>query len=191
MFGLVADLSAAQSEIVVSAKLDDIRKEVIAFDDKVLDDSINRRVRNFNARNGDIARALEGTRYDDIREILDQMRLESNFAILASAKIMEQLLNGLGESLVLWVLVELISKELELVQNAVSMVAVAFAEEEMSSVIQSIPLVGRLVLEDISLLLQAAAHVLVNRLEPVLELWVLVSISIDVVDGLEKIIGAG
>ena len=41
------------------------------------------------------------------------------------------------------------------------------------------------------MLLQAAAHVLVNRLEPLLELWVSVSISIDVVDGLEKIIGAG
>jgi hypothetical protein len=100
-------------------------------------------------------------------------------------------LDGYGESLVLLVLVELITKELELVQNAVSMVAVAFTEQKMSSVIQSVPLVGRLVLEDISLLLQAAAHVLVNRLEPVLELWVSVSISIDVVDGLEKIIGAG
>ena len=100
-------------------------------------------------------------------------------------------MDGYGESLVLWVLVELITKELELVQNAVSMVAVAFSEQKMSSVIQSIPLVGRLVLEDISLVLQAAAHVLVNRLEPLLELWVSVSISIDVVDGLEKIIGAG
>jgi hypothetical protein len=88
-------------------------------------------------------------------------------------------------------LVELIAKELELIQDAIRMVAVSFAEEEMSSVIQSIPLIGRLILEDISLLLQAAAHVLVNRLEPLLELWVSVSISIDVVDGLEKIIGAG
>jgi len=89
MFVLVADLSAAQSEIVVTAKLDDIRKEVIALDDKVLDDGINHRVRNFNARNGDVASALEGTRDDDIREILDQMRLEGYFAILAGAKILE------------------------------------------------------------------------------------------------------
>jgi hypothetical protein len=46
-------------------------------------------------------------------------------------------------------------------------------------------------LEDISLFLQAAARELVKRLEPVLEFWVSVCISVDIVDRLEEVVSAG
>ena len=153
MLVLIADLSASQAEIVVIAKLEDVGEEVVALDDEVLDDGINHRVRSFNAGNRNIASVLENTRDDYIGEILDEMQLERGFAILVGAEILEQLLDSQAEGLVLWILVELITKELEFVQNAVGVVAIAIAEEELSLVVQTIPLVCRFVLENVSLLL--------------------------------------
>jgi frataxin-like iron-binding protein CyaY len=57
-------------------------------------------------------------------------------------------------------------------------------------IVQTMPFVGRLILENISLLFQAAARIVINRLEPVLELWISVCISVDIVDRLEKVICA-
>jgi hypothetical protein len=107
---------------------------------------------------------------------LEQMGLESGLSVLVIAKISEQLLHSQAELLVLWVLVELVGKELDLIDNTVGVVAVTVTEEEVSTVVELIPLVGSGILHDIALLLQDLSGISVNALEPVLELWVLVGI---------------
>jgi hypothetical protein len=46
-------------------------------------------------------------------------------------------------------------------------------------------------LHDEALLLKTTANELVNRLEPVLQLWITIGIAIDVVESVEKVIEAG
>lgn len=90
----------------------------------------------------------------------------------------------------MWVLVELISKELDFVDDTVGMVSVSFTEEELSLVVQLMPLLVGLILEDVSLLFQTFTDVLVNRLEPVPQFWVAVGIGVDVLDAVEEIFAA-
>ena len=71
------------------------------------------------------------------------MRLERSLAILVVSKVEEEFLDGLAESLVLWVLIELVGKELYLIQDAVGVIAVAVTEQKLSLVVEVVPLFGR------------------------------------------------
>ena len=187
---LVADLSATQAEVVVVAELENVGEEVVALKDKVLNDGVDHRVRNLDTGNRDVASVLKDARDDDIGEILDEMRLEGDLAVCIVAEIEEEFLDSVAESLVLWVRIELLAQEVKLVQNAVGVISVAVAEEELSLIVQAVPLLGGGVLEDVALLLETSSCVLVKIFEPVLKLRVLVGISVDVIEGLEEIVGA-
>ena len=134
---------------------------------------------------------LEDSRHDDIANILEEVLLEYRLSILIITEILEEFLHCLGERFVLWILVELISKEFSLINDAVRVVSVSFAKEILSLVIQLIAFLVGLVLKDVALLFQTFADVLVYGLEPILQIWITVGINGDVLDGFKEIFGAG
>jgi len=157
-------------------EFENVGHEVITLNDQVLNNSIDLRVTVLNSGNGYISDALKCGRDDDLAKVLEQMRLESGLSVLVIAEISEQLLHSQAELLVLWVLVELVCEELDLIDNTVGVVAVTVTEKEVSTVVELVPLVGSGILHDVTLLLQDLSDISVNVLKPVLELWVLVGI---------------
>ena len=117
------------------------------------------------------------------------MRLEGGLAILVIAKVVEQFLHGLSEAVVLCVGIKLLAKKLEFVKNAVGVIAVALLEKKIAFVGQLVPFFSGTVLHNEARLLQAFADVGVDGLEPILELGVLISITVDGVDGVNQVIG--
>jgi hypothetical protein len=182
-------MSQVRAHSLTASNLQDVGHQVITLNHKILDDSIDHWVTVLNSGNWDVADALEGERKDDLGEILDQMRLEGWLAVLVVAKVVEELLHGVGKLLVQRILVELIRQELGLVNDAVSVVAVTVAKEEVATIIERVPLLGCLIFHDVALLLEAFSDIRINLLEPRLELGVLVGIAVDLVDGVEKILG--
>ena len=87
---LVFDLFAAKTEVVVTAHFEDVREQVVALNDKVLDHSIDHRVGCLNTRNGDVASVLKDGRDDDLCQVLDEMRLEGGLAVLILTKVIEK-----------------------------------------------------------------------------------------------------
>lgn len=176
------------TDLFTVSNLKDVWHEVVTLNDQVLNDSIDHRITVLDSRNWDITDALEDARNNNLREILYQMRLECWLAILVIAKIIEQLLHRLSETLVLWVLVELVGKELDFIEDAVGMVSVTVSKEEVATVVQLVPLIGGSVFHNIALLLQALSDVRVNLLEPVLQLGILVRITVDLVKSIKQVI---
>ena len=75
--------------VVVGAKLKSIREEIVRLKDEILDDQVNHRVRDFNARNWDISSVLKDRRDDNLSEIFDEMRLEGWLSLFVSTKVEE------------------------------------------------------------------------------------------------------
>lgn len=148
---LVADLLATPAEVVVTAKLESIGHQIVALNAQVLDNNIDHRVRNLDARNGDVADILEESRQDDVGQVLDKMFLELGLAILVVAELLEQALGGETELLVLRILIKLLAEELDLVKNAVGVIAIAVTEQEAALVIELIPLLGAGRLKNVAL----------------------------------------
>lgn len=119
------------------------------------------------------------------------MGLEGGLAVLIVAKIKEELVDRLSELPVLLVGIELLADELELVRNAVGVAAVTTAQELVTLVVDLVPLLGGTILQDVTLLLQALADVLVEVPEPALELGILIGILVDLVDRIDKVVGGG
>ena len=157
LLSLVGDLLAAPAEVVVATKLHHVGQQVVALDDKVLDHHIDHGVRHLNTRDRDVADVLEDTGDDDVAEILEQVLLEDNLAVSVAAEILEQLLDRVGKSLVLRVLVELVGQELDLVKDLVGVGAVALADEVTALVVELVPLAVGLILHDEALLTQTFA----------------------------------
>lgn len=116
------------------------------------------------------------------------MWLKRGLALLVLTKIKEQFAHGLAKLLVLSILVELVANELELIGDAVGVATVLLAQKVIALVVKLVPFLVGSVLHDVSLLLKTLPNVSVHLLEPVLELWVLVSIAIDGVDGVEEVV---
>jgi hypothetical protein len=70
-------------------------------------------------------------------------------------------------------------------------ITVTVAKQVVALVIELVVLMGRLRLENVSFLLKALADEPVDGAEPVLELGIFVSITVDVVDGVYQIVRAG
>lgn len=119
------------------------------------------------------------------------MGLEGRCASLILAKIQEKLVQGVGESLVLRVSIELLAQELELVDDAISVRPVTLTEEEVALVVNLVPLICGSILHDEALLLQAPTNVSIQALEPVLQLRVLVRILVNGVDRIEEVVQRG
>jgi hypothetical protein len=115
--------------------------------------------------------------------------LERWLAILIIAKASEQLVDGISKTLVLNILIKLISEEFDFVDDAVGMVAIAITKKEVSAVIELIPLISGTIFHDVALLLKAFPDIGINLLEPGLQLGVFIGITINVVNGVEEIIG--
>lgn len=188
---LVGNLLAAPSEVLVTGDLKDVGHEVVTLKNQILNDGIKLRVGVLNAGDGNVGNVLHDGRNDDISQVLDQMRLEDGLAVVIIAKVGEQLLAGLTKGLVLRIAVKLLGKELDLVDDTVGVTAVLVAEQESAVVVELVPLLGGLVLEDEPLLKEAAADVVVHALEPVLKLTVVISVTVNLGDGVPKIRSRG
>lgn len=116
------------------------------------------------------------------------MGLENSLTVLILTEVKEELVHRLSELLVLRVSVELLANVLELVGDAVSVSAVAAAKEAVAIIIDLVPLLIAAVFEDEALLLESLADELVDASEPVPELWILVGVLVDLVDGLDEVI---
>ena len=171
--------------------LKNVGHQVITLNHQVLDDSIELWVLVLNSWDRHVLNISEETWKDDIAQVLEQMWLEGRLAVLIVSKILEELVEGLGEALVLWVLIELISQELDLIHNAISVVAVTITEKEVATIVQIIPLVRGTILHDVSLLLQDLADVRVQVTEELLQLGILVGILVNGVERIEKVVGRG
>lgn len=188
---LVGNLLAAPSEVLVTGDLKDVGHEVVTLENQVLNDGIKLRVGVLNAGDGNVGNVLHDGRDDDISQVLDQMRLEDGLSVIIVAKVSEQLLAGLTEGLVLRIAVKLLGKELDLVDDTVGVTAVLVAEQESAVVVELVPLLGGLVLEDEPLLEEAASDVVVHALEPVLKLTVVISVTVNLGDGVPKVRSRG
>lgn len=133
----------------------------------------------------------EGAGDDDLRKVLDQVGLEGRPATLIGSKVLEELLDGVAEALVQRVLVELAPEELDLIGNAVGVVAVTLAEEVVPTVVDLVPLLRSAILHDEALLLETFSDIVVQMLEPRPQVRVLVGVPVDGVDRLDEIIGRG
>ena len=97
-----------------------------------------------------LARLEEGKNYrgkQNLGQVLDKMWLESWLAVFVIAKVMEQLLHGIAESLVLWVSIKLVADELDFVKDAVGVTAVFVAEEIVALVVKRVPTEGQSILQ--------------------------------------------
>jgi hypothetical protein len=148
-------------------------------------------VRELNARDRNVSSILEDGGNDDLGKILHKVRLEGRLAVVVMAKVVEQLGERVGEGRVLVVLVELVAEELDLIDDAIGVTPILVAQEVVAVVVETVPLVGGLVVQDVALLLEAAADVSVHSLEPILELGVTVGINVDGVDGVPEIVRGG
>jgi hypothetical protein len=119
------------------------------------------------------------------------MRLECRLAVFVMAQIREELVDGLGKLSVLLVGVELLTDELELIGNAVSVTTVTTAKELVALVVDLVPFFSRAILKDIALLLKAFVDVLVQVPEPALEFRVIISVPVNLVDGVDEVISRG
>jgi hypothetical protein len=116
------------------------------------------------------------------------VRLERSLAILVSAEVVEQLVHGIGEGLVLRIRVELLANELELVGDTVSVSTVTTSEEIVALVVNTVPLFVGGIFKDIALLLENFANVAIKALEPVLEFRVAVSVGVDLVNRVNEVV---
>jgi hypothetical protein len=179
---------ATPAPVVVRAKFERVGCKVVALNDKVLDNRVHHGVAVLNAWNGDVANILKDGRKDDFGHVLDKVRLEDSLAILVLTEITEQLVDRLGELLVLRVSIKLLADELEFISNAVSMASVTAAEEVVAIVVELVPLSVEAVLKDKALLLKGLANEVVDTCEPVLELRIIVGVLVNLVDGLNQVI---
>lgn len=188
---VVGNLLAAPAEVVLAGNFKDVGHEVVALEDKVLDNGIKLRVGVLNARDGDIGSLLQDSREDDGSQILDKVRLEGRLAVGIVAKILEELLHSSAESLVVRVLIELISDSLGLINDTVGVSLVLATEQLAAVVVEAVPFLVGGVLKDVTLLKEDPADVLVEGNEPVLEFVVLLGILVDLANGLPETRGGG
>ncbi len=188
---LVRDALAAPAHVVVGGKLDGVWHEVVGLDDQVLNNAVHHLVLILNAWNWNVSGVLEDSRKDNLANILKKVWLEGWLSVLVVTKVVEHLLARVAELSVQLILVELVVEELELINNAISVVAVTIAKEELAVVVNVVPLIGGSILEDVALLLQALADVSVGLLEPILELWVAIGVPVELVDGSKEVIKGG
>ena len=141
--------------VVVASKFNNVWHEVVALDHQVLDDYVGHGILHFDTRNGNIANIFEDRGKDDVGEVLDKVFLELDIATLIATQVSEQFLHGVTERLVLAILVELVTKELDLVENAIGVVLVAVTQQESAMVNQLIILAVPGILQDVALLLQS------------------------------------
>lgn len=85
------------------------------------------------------------------------------------------------------VLFKLVGQELNFVDDLVGVAAVALASQVTALLVQLVPLAGSLILHNEALLPQAPANVSVDVLEPAAQLGILVRITVNVVQRLEKV----
>lgn len=179
---------ATISEVVVASHIQDVGEDVVGLNDKVTDHDISIGAGELNVRNWDVADGIDDVGNDDVSKILEKMGLEFWLAVTVVAEIVEEPVHGLGKRLVVRVLVELLTEELELLNDTIGVIPVALAQEEVALVVKLVVLLGGLVLEDEALLLQALANVGVEVLEETSELGVFVGVTVDLVDRVEEII---
>jgi len=188
---LARDGLASPAPVVVRAKLQRVGSKVITLDDEVLNDGVDHGVAVFDTRDGDVTDVLEDGREDDVAQVLEKVGLEHSLAVLILTKVKEELVDRLSELLVLRVSVELLANEFELVGDAVSVSTVAATKEAVTIIVDLVPLLVATVFEDEALLLESLADELVDASEPVPELWILVGVLVDLVDGLNQVIERG
>jgi len=188
---LARDLLSSPSPVVVGTEFKHIWREIVTFNNQVLNNNIEFGIAVFNPRNWDVVNIDQESRDDDLSKILDEMRFECWLAILIVAEIEEEPLHGLTKGLVLWISIELVTQKLELVKDAVSVAAIFLTKEIVAMVVERIPLFGRSILHDESLLLKALANVSIDLLEPFLEFWILVGIAVNLIDSIKEIVKRG
>ena len=82
------------------------------------------------------------------------MFLEGWFTLFILAKVLEELLKGLGKGLVLGILIKLLSDEFEFIHNPVGVEAVTVTHQVAAMIEQLVPLLVGLFLQNISLFAQ-------------------------------------
>src|SRR5580700_160846 len=71
------------------------------------------------------------------------------------------------------------------------MVAVTISKQEISTVIQSVPLFCGSIFHNVSLFLQAPSNKGIDLPGPILKFWVLVSVTVNLVDCVPQVISRG
>lgn len=187
---LAGNSLATKSQVIVIAHFKDIRHHVVRLNDEVFDNSINHRIRILNSRERNVANALKQFGNDDLSDVLDKVFLECRLAVFVVSKVIEQLLNGLAEALIVLVCRKLFAQELEFISNTIGVITVAVAKQEIAVIVQAIVLLSRLMAHDITLFFETGADVVVDGTEPILELRVIISITVDIVDRIEQVLSA-
>lgn len=83
------NLLAAPTEVVVAGDFEDVGHEVVALQNQILNDSIYLGIRVLDAGDGNVCDPLEGSRDDDLCQVLKEMRLEDCLAIFVLTEVGE------------------------------------------------------------------------------------------------------
>ena len=168
------------THVVITVNFEHIGKQIIRFNNEVLDHRIEVRIGHFDPRNRDITDIGKDLGEDDFQEIFTQILGDRDLAIFRDTNVLEQLFDGFRKGTVLHILVKLIGQEFDLVEDAVHMALVALTQEETALLVQIVPLDLGLFAGDEALLLQRLSEISVHLLEPSPEHSILIRVMIDV-----------
>jgi len=136
---LIGNLFPAPAPIVVRAEFKNVGSEVVALDHEILDNDVDHGIRVLDTRDGNVPCVNQEPRNDDLGQVLDKMGLECRLSVFVVAKVKEQLLHSITESLVMWISIELVAEELDFIKDTIGVTPVFVAEEEVTVVVKRIP----------------------------------------------------
>jgi hypothetical protein len=146
---LVGNLFPTPAPIIVCAEFENVGSEVVAFDHEIFDHDVDSMIRVLETGERHVPNIDQALRNDDLGQVLDKMRLESWLAEFIIAKVMEQMLHSVTESLVLWISIKLVADKLDFVKDAVGVSTVFVTEEIVALVIKRVPTEGQSSLQNL------------------------------------------
>jgi hypothetical protein len=91
----------------------------------------------------------------------------------------------------LGIFIKLIAEEFDLVEDAISVNLILFSEKISAMIVESIKIIIRPWLNNITLFTKAATNIVVNVSKPLSKFLIVVSVTINLIQGVEEILRAG
>ena len=119
------------------------------------------------------------------------MFLEDDVTVCVLSEIEEQFLNFVAEVDIVGVFSHVVEPSIDFIDDAIGVFLVSILEEVLSSLLKMVPFLSRLILNNISFLLQALADESINVTPPSIEFGIVVGINDEIVDSVKNVIHGG
>jgi hypothetical protein len=178
----------AELDSLVGLNLDNVGDNVGSREDQVLDDQVDLVVRVLGSRNGDVTDSSNNLGENLGSNVLPQLGLEGEVALLVEEQVLGEPLDVVTETLVERVIGEGGEPELDLVGQSLLVSPVLLGEEVLSGLSELLALLLAVILEDVAGLEQASSDKLVEVGEPVSEVRVVLGVGVDLVESLDDVV---